>query len=185
MSRAVAEAYASGAPLRLVLYEADWAYHSGKYFHSSDACDWNTEGCPALTITWGRAVADLEKAAIPSFGDQGNSITYALSFFGSGNTQTLTDTLPVGTSAPGNFELEGTSVTPTYEGGQHRLTWSDTLSVSQEVTIHYPVTITTSDRQALINIAELCEEGGEPGTATATVIANPHLTHLPLTLKNN
>lgn len=33
VSRAMAEAYASGAPLRLVLYEADWSYHRGKYFH--------------------------------------------------------------------------------------------------------------------------------------------------------
>jgi len=97
----VAEAYASGAPLRLVLYGADWAYHSGKYFHSSDACDWNAEGCPTLTITWGRAVADLEKAAIPSFGDQGNSITYTLGLLGNSNTLALTDTLPSGVSWDG------------------------------------------------------------------------------------
>jgi len=28
-SRAVADAYAAGTPLRLALYESDWAYHSG------------------------------------------------------------------------------------------------------------------------------------------------------------
>jgi hypothetical protein len=57
VSRAVAEAYASGTPLRLVLYEADSAYHSGKCFCSSDVSDWNAEGCPALAITWGHAIA--------------------------------------------------------------------------------------------------------------------------------
>ena len=53
VSRAVAEAYASGQPLRLVFYSADSARHSGKYFVSSDAGDWNAEGRPTLQVTWG------------------------------------------------------------------------------------------------------------------------------------
>lgn len=127
----------------------------------------------------------LEKTATPISGNQGTAITYTLNFFGNGSTHTLTDTLPVGLSAPGNFELAGTSVTPTYDGGQHRLTWSDSPTTGQEVTIGYTVTITTSDHQALVNIAELSEAGDEPSTATATVIANPYLTYLPLILKGN
>jgi hypothetical protein len=124
VSRAVGEAYAAGTSLRLALYEDDWAYHSGKYFVSSDAGDWNEVGRPTLTVTWGRAVADLSKIAALTSGDQGTPITYTLSFLGSGNTLTLTDTLPPGLSEPGDFELEGTSVTPTYDSGQHRLAWS-------------------------------------------------------------
>lgn len=50
VSKAVADAYAARQPLRLVLYSADGAYHSGKYFHSSNA---DVAGRPALTVTWG------------------------------------------------------------------------------------------------------------------------------------
>jgi len=53
VSYAVANAYASGSPLRLILYEADSAYHSGKFFVSSDTGDWNIQGRPTLTVVWG------------------------------------------------------------------------------------------------------------------------------------
>lgn len=53
VSRAVAEAYRSGEPLRLVLYSADAAQHSGKYFFSSDIGEWNAEGRPTLEVVWG------------------------------------------------------------------------------------------------------------------------------------
>lgn len=54
VSYAVANAYRDGQPLvRLILYEADAAYHSGKYFVSSDTGDWNIEGRPALRVVWG------------------------------------------------------------------------------------------------------------------------------------
>ena len=49
---AVSQAYAGGqAVLRLALYEADSAYHSGKYFTSSDTGDWNEVGRPTLKVT--------------------------------------------------------------------------------------------------------------------------------------
>jgi hypothetical protein len=51
LSRAVAEAYAAGEPLRLALYSADSDYHSGKYFVSSDTGDWNAAGRPTLLVT--------------------------------------------------------------------------------------------------------------------------------------
>lgn len=48
---AVAQAYAAGQPtLRLVLYSADGAYHSGKYFTASDTGDWNAAGRPTMEI---------------------------------------------------------------------------------------------------------------------------------------
>lgn len=52
VSYAVANAYASGQPVRLILYEADSAYHSGKYFVSSDTGDWNVAGRPRIDVTW-------------------------------------------------------------------------------------------------------------------------------------
>jgi hypothetical protein len=46
-------AYQTGQPLRLALYSADGAYHSGKYFASSDIEAWGEASRPVLTITWG------------------------------------------------------------------------------------------------------------------------------------
>jgi hypothetical protein len=185
VSRAVAEAYALKTPLRLTLYEADFAYHSGKYFHSSDVGEWNAEARPTLEITWGRALADLDKTATPTFGDEGTPTTYTLRFLGSGNPLTLTDTLPAGVGTPGNFELEGTTITPTYDSVQHRLLWSDTPPAGQESVIRYTATIITGESQALVNSAKLSEMGKDTSTAIAIIIANPHLAYLPLVLRDN
>lgn len=54
VSAAVAAAHAAGEPLRLALYSADAGQHSGKYFHSSDAGDWNAAGRPTLEVIWGQ-----------------------------------------------------------------------------------------------------------------------------------
>jgi hypothetical protein len=52
VSLAVVKAYQQGQPLRLILYEADSDYHSGKYFVSSDTGDWNEQGRPTLEVRW-------------------------------------------------------------------------------------------------------------------------------------
>ncbi len=54
VSLAVAEAYREGRPLRLAFYSADTAYHSGKYFVSSDTGDWNAQARPTLRVGWGQ-----------------------------------------------------------------------------------------------------------------------------------
>ncbi|MBX2998561.1 MAG: DNRLRE domain-containing protein [Caldilineaceae bacterium] len=53
LSQTVAEIHATGGPLRLALYSADGAYHSGKYFVSSDTGDWNAGARPTLRVTLG------------------------------------------------------------------------------------------------------------------------------------
>ena len=53
VSAATAQAYNRGLPLRLALYSADAAYHSGKYLSSSDVGDWNQAGRPTLTVILG------------------------------------------------------------------------------------------------------------------------------------
>jgi outer membrane protein assembly factor BamB len=131
------------------------------------------------------ALHPLEKTVSPTLGNWGTTITYTLSFFGTGNTLTLTDTLPAGVSTPGNFELRGTSVSPSYDSGQHRLTWSDTPAAGQEVAIHYTAVITTNNRQALVNVAKLTSLGGPPITATATVFSNPTQVYLPVVLRDD
>jgi len=127
----------------------------------------------------------LEGTVSSPVGSQGDSITYVLRFSGGGGSLTLTDTLPVGVSAPGNLELEGTSVTPTYDSGRHRLIWNDAPPAGQEVVIRWTVTIVTSDYQVLVNTAELSEAGGQPTVVTTTVTANLCRTYLPLILKHN
>lgn len=64
VSRAVADALAAGAPLRLVLYSADGDYHSGKYFWTADA---GIENRPVLNIMWGsQAPLDRELLYLPA-----------------------------------------------------------------------------------------------------------------------
>lgn len=53
VSIAVARAYASGQPLRLVFYDTDNQYNSGKYFTSSYVGDWDATGRPTLQVTAG------------------------------------------------------------------------------------------------------------------------------------
>jgi len=180
---AVVDAYAAGTPVRLALYESDWNYHSGKYFVSSDADEWSKERRPALAITYGRALADVAKSAQPTYGDQGDPVTYTLQFLGTGNSLVLTDTLPLEVSWLGDVEIEGTSVAPTYSASQHALYWSGAPSLGQEVTIWYVVSISTGDRESFRNAAELEEVGGNTSTATAMVIANPYLAHLPVVFR--
>jgi hypothetical protein len=49
----VAQAYAAGSPIRMVLYSANTGYGSGKYFTSSDTESWNASGRPTLSVEWG------------------------------------------------------------------------------------------------------------------------------------
>jgi hypothetical protein len=176
VSRAAAQAYAAGQPLRLALYEADYALHSGKYFRTSDIDEYWQESRPTLIVTWGRS---LSKTASPTAGAQGTSIGYAIRLVGTGNVLTLTDTLPAGVSAPGNFTLEGTKVVPTYNSSSRRITWTDTPPAGQMVTIRYGVSILASDSRILLNTMSLVDARGT-STASATVLANPELSFLPL-----
>jgi hypothetical protein len=128
----------------------------------------------------GKASLSLKKSASPSYGNLGSIINYTLSFLGTGNTLTLTDTLPQGVSAPNNFELIGTTITPGYNSGQHRLTWSDMPPVGQKVTIRYSVMITAAQTASLVNMAVLNGTGSDPSTAQATVTVNGQLVYIPL-----
>jgi hypothetical protein len=179
VSRAVVQAYAAGEPVRLALYEADYALHSGKYFRTSDFDEYWQETRPALIVTWGHS---LMKTALPTAGAQGRAVAYTIRFAGTGGVLTLTDPLPAGVSSPGNFALEGTSVVPTYNSAQRRLTWSDTPPAGQAVTIRYVVSIVASDRRLLLNTVNLVEAHGT-STASATVLANPEASFLPLIVR--
>jgi outer membrane protein assembly factor BamB len=126
---------------------------------------------------------DLEKTPSATFGFKGNAISYTLNFFGSGHNLILTDTLPLGVSAPTGFELVGTTIIPTYNSDLHHLVWNDTPMIGQKVTIRYTVTITTDQPQILINTAELDKAEGKLSTVQAKVMANYYPSYLPLIQK--
>jgi hypothetical protein len=56
LTYAIQQAYQNGdQEISLVLYSADGAYHSGKYFSTSEAENWNAIARPTLTISYGNA----------------------------------------------------------------------------------------------------------------------------------
>ena len=111
LSAAVAEAYANGQPLRLALYSADSARHSGKYFGSSET--FVPDRRPTLEITYGSAYGFALSAdqtlqtAVP-----GDSAQYQLDVLPTGGFETavtfqasnipagVTVTIPPGDVAP-------------------------------------------------------------------------------------
>jgi hypothetical protein len=66
LSQTVAEVYARGNPLRLALYSADSAYHSGKYFVSSDAEEWNAVARPTLQVVLGNPLETAAPTPVPT-----------------------------------------------------------------------------------------------------------------------
>jgi len=182
VSGAVAEAYAGGEPLRLTLYSPDWAFHSGKYFYSSDIGG-GGEGRPTLNVLWGDPAPDLAKSASPTSGAFDDTITYTLGIRGDGQPLTLTDTLPSGLGTATVLQWAGTSNPPTYDSGQHRLTWSDSPTVGQAVTLTYSAQIEVQVPASLINTAVLQGAEGFIREVSATVLANPLRVYLPVVLK--
>ena len=65
VSKALADAYAAGQPLRLVFYSSDSPYNTGKYFFSSTIPDWNATGRPTLQATLGN-IATSSSASVQS-----------------------------------------------------------------------------------------------------------------------
>ena len=183
VSRAVAQAYAEGEPLRLVLYSPDWPMHSGKYFYSSDIGG-GGEGRPTLTIAWGNPVATLTKVATPSEAAYDDVITYTLDLVGYGGPLTLTDTLPAGLNGPSELAWEGTSIAPTSDPSTHTLTWNASPPLGQQVILTYTAQVTTHSPAVLTNSAVLQGNGDIAAQATATVVVNPYRIALPLLLRS-
>jgi len=177
VSGAVAEAHTSGESLRLALYEADGARHSGKYFFSSDTEDLNAEGRPTLRVHWGDPLRTLAKMASSALTTPGGVLTYTLAVVGSGQALTLTDELPAGISAP-------LSHSPNLAYTPHRLSWSGSPDVEQPVTLTYVVTVTALSRTALWNHAVLTQASSFTRTATALVLVEPAQVYLPLMVRH-
>ncbi len=182
VSRAVAEAYQAGEPLRLVMYPSDWELNGGKYFWSSDHDDWRPEARPTLSVIWGEPLAHIRKAVWPLTSSSGQQVTYTLRLLGSGQALTLTDDLAAQVSSPGPIELVGDGRV-TYDGVAHRLTWTGAPTVGQPVTLTFPVTLVASGPQVVRNTAVLTDSTGSMSSDAATLIVDAHQVWLPLLLR--
>ncbi len=180
VSCTVAEAYAAGEPVRLALYSADTAYHSGKYFRSSETTI--TEGRPTLEVTLGAPMAEVEKSVQPSSSSLGGIVTYTLSLLGNGQSLTVTDDLPPQVSEPGPIQLSvGTAAI--YQVSNHRLTWRGALGVNQLMTITFPVTVQVGGPLSVHNTVTVTDAVGNVSTDDALFIVDPLKVYLPVILK--
>jgi hypothetical protein len=177
VSRAVAQAYAAGIPLRLAIYEADLARHSGKYFTTSDEEDWNAVGRPTLTVVWGESFPPLAKHARPVGVNSGSSLTYTLQWSGNGSELTLTDTLPAGLSAPAGLSVNVGSAQ--YNPTTRQIIWGGSPAAGQAVTLTYSVVAQSSGPLALTNTARLSGAAGS-SSAAATIYVDAIENFLPL-----
>jgi len=178
ISRAVAEAYAAGEPLRLAVYSADEPFHSGRYFHSSDVEDLNAQGRPTLTVVWGTLGGAVQAKVHPTIVDLGDTVTYTITFLGTGQPMTLTDNLPALVGAPMSLQASVGSIT--YTVGTHQVRWSGTLSPGVPATITFPVEVLAASPQAVSNTVQLADGASGVSASTAVFIANGQEVYLPL-----
>lgn len=179
VSRAVAEAYAAGEPVRLAVYSGDWSYHSGRYFYSSDVEDLNAQGRPTLTVVWGEPLAKIQQTAWPLTVKVQQAMTYTLSMLGSGRALTLTDDLPAEVSAPSTIQVQGGGAA-NFDQTQRLLTWHGTPAIGQPVTITFPVTVLVFSPTAIANCAVLTDALPFTSWVSTIVLANPQQIWLPL-----
>jgi hypothetical protein len=179
VSRAVAEAYAAGQPLRLAVYSADGPLHSGRYFYSSDVEDYNAQGRPTLKVAWTQTGPNLEYEATPPNPRNGQRVTYTLSSVAGGTAMTLTSALPLQVSAPGTLGVLGGG-TAVYQPASRQVIWSGTPAVGTPVTITFPVTVATASPTLLRSTATFNDASGAAAQATVDVIANAYQVALPL-----
>jgi hypothetical protein len=184
VSRAVAEAYAAGEPLRLAVYSSNSPFSNGRYFFSSDVEDLNAEGRPTLRVAWGAEGASVNASVQPAAARTGQVLTYTVSLLGTGNGMTLTNDLPALTliSAPISAPSSN-SGTISYDVANRRVIWHGTLSAGTSATLTYSVTLLTSGRQAIRSTVILTDAVSGPVSSTATLIANGLQVYLPLIQK--
>ncbi len=177
VSRAVAEAYAAGEPVRLAIYSANGSFSNGRYFHSSDVEDLNAEGRPTLRVTWGAPQAALQAAVWPTSANQGEVVTYTLSTVGSGSAMTLTDDLPTSVSAP--LAVDATAGSAVYYDANRQVGWQGIIASGNPITITFPVTVLAASPQPVVNTAILTDTLTGQTTSTAVFIANAYRAYLP------
>jgi hypothetical protein len=187
-TQVVAEAYASGQPLNLALYDSSTMRNTSKYLTASETGlgdgtpNWNIAGRPRLDVVYGDPVGVIHKRVAPVMAHNADTITYTLTWMGISQTLLLTDTLPVSVSAPS--ELSVTQGTLIYDAGGRHITWAGTPVLGQPITLTYRVTIETDGPRALPSTATLSSpQAGTTSTATAIVFVDGYQVLLPIMLK--
>lgn len=182
VSRAAAEAYEAGEPLRLAVYSASSPFHNGRYFFSSDVEDLNAVGRPTLTVAWGASTASLSASVQPAGANAGQLVTFTISLLGSGRAMTLTNDLPAALSAP-IAPPSSTDGTIAYDAPSHRVIWHGTVPAGTPASLTYRVSVLTTARQVIRNRVVLTDVASEPVSSTAVLIANGVQVYLPITRK--
>ncbi len=168
VSRAVAQAYAAGDPLRLALYSADGEYHSGKYFWSSDADD---SGRPTLQVLWGEPAFTLGVTPAVQMIKAGQAANYTIQIQHHANfTQKVTlqvgaspsPDLTVNLAAPSSFDPPG---------GQTILTLTDRHDPAFSAGLWYTIPITATG-------------GTVTEVTTVRLLLNAKQIYVPLVAKN-
>jgi hypothetical protein len=178
---AVAEAYAEGHPVSVAIYGSDTAQLSSKYLTSSETGDWNTEGRPTLTVTWGRPLGVVNKQVRPVAVTNGDIVTYTLSWLGTGQTLSMADTLPSGLSAPG--PINPSSGEASYNPIARQVVWTGEPAAGQAVTVTFPVTVQVGGPLALRNTAVLTANSVYTSSDTALIIVDGYSIYLPRIMK--
>lgn len=181
-TQAVATAYAEGRPVSIAIYGSDSAQHSSKYLTSSETGDWNAEGRPTLTVVWGQPQAVVSKQVRPVAVTNDDPITYTLSWLGTGEPLTMTDTLPNGLSAPG--PISASSGDAGYDPVARQVVWTGTPTTGEAVTVTFPVTVQIDGPLALCNTATLTANGAYTSSDTALIIVDGYSVYLPLVVRN-
>ncbi len=179
-TQAVAEAHAAGeSSVDLVLYEADYYYHSGKYFVASESTlAWAR---PRLTVVYGPSAASLSKRVSPVTAHQDEILTYTLTLIGNDKPLTVTDVLPTGLGEPGTPAASWGIVT--YVPNAKRIEWTGTPTNDQVVDIVFTAPVAIPGPFAIHNTAILTAGSGITSTASATTIVDPISAYLPVVFK--
>ena len=168
VSRAVAQAYAGGEPLRLALYSADGEYHSGKYFWSSDAGE---SVRPTLQVLLGDPAFTLSVTPAMQMIKAGQAAAYDIQiqhYAGFSQTVTLqaaaspSPDLTVNLADPSSFDPPG---------GGTILTLTDTHDPSFSTGLWYTIPITATG-------------GSVTEVSTVRLLLNGSQFYLPLLSKD-
>jgi hypothetical protein len=135
LSRAVADAHASGQPIRLVVYSTDGEYHSGKYFWSAEA---DRDVRPRLDITWATAGFALKTVPVKQMIRSGETAQYVLDIQSLRTGESVT--LEVGPSTPAEIHVMVSPQQVPAPGGKSVVTLKDTDGSGKARVYRVPVT---------------------------------------------
>ncbi len=172
VSAAIAEAYAAGQPLRLALYSADTAYHSGKFFTSSDIDDWDAAGRPTLRVHFGESLGySLTVAPGVRQIEPGGSAAFNIQIQHTGGF-TEAVTVQVGESVPPGLTVTtspaSASVGP--PGGAVGVTAADEHAPNSNGGLWYTIPVTAAG-------------GGIEQTTSLRILVGGEQVYLPVMLK--